>query len=193
MGIRTSARLCIYALSVFACASANASVIHGPVVNPANGHTYFLLEQSPWTEAEAIAVSMGGHLATIRNRAENDWVFNTFGDIDGIDRSLWIGLNDAASEGEFVWVSGESSSFRLWGNNQPDDYQNEDYVHMMRVQQDYNQPPRRWNDMDDVGSYSAYAPYHGIVEIIPEPAGLLLLAPVMARRHWNQRQRGEKG
>jgi hypothetical protein len=71
-------------------------------VNPANGHTYILLENSTWAEAEAAAVALGGHLATIRNQAEQDWLWNRWG-----TNSLLIGLNDAAQEGVFTWTSGE--------------------------------------------------------------------------------------
>ena len=33
--------------------------------NAANGHTYHLLDVSNWTDAEAAAVALGGHLTTI--------------------------------------------------------------------------------------------------------------------------------
>jgi len=51
--------------------SAHASILTGPVVNPANGHVYYLLSQNTWSNAEAEAVALGGHLATIRNAAED--------------------------------------------------------------------------------------------------------------------------
>ena len=65
-------------------------------VNPANGHTYHLLAESNWTDAEAEAQNLGGHLVTINDAAENDWVFQTFGNALGQPRDLWIGLNDIA-------------------------------------------------------------------------------------------------
>src|SRR5438874_186435 len=68
----------------------------GPIVNPANGHTYYRLTQSNWADAESEAVSLGGHLATINDQAENDWVYATF---HTEPSGLWIGLNDAAAEG----------------------------------------------------------------------------------------------
>ncbi len=45
-----------------------------PIINPENGHTYLLLSQGNWTDSEAEAVALGGHLATIRNQAEEDFV-----------------------------------------------------------------------------------------------------------------------
>jgi len=59
----------------------------GPVVNPANGHTYYLLSQSSWSDAEAEAVNLGGHLATIRNAGEQQWVFSTSSAYGG---AMWI-------------------------------------------------------------------------------------------------------
>jgi hypothetical protein len=69
-------------------ASANAaSFIGGPVVNPANNHLYYLLDTTGWVESEDFAVnSLDGHLVTINDAAENQWVFDTFGS-SGAERS----------------------------------------------------------------------------------------------------------
>jgi hypothetical protein len=83
-----------------------ATVLSGPMTNPANGHVYYLLDTASWTDSEAEALTLGGHLVTINNAAENDWVFDTFVPLLPTDvfATLWIGLNDAAQEGTFVWV-----------------------------------------------------------------------------------------
>lgn len=66
--MKTILALVISGLSV----SAHAAILAGSVVNPANGHTYFLLSQNTWSNAESEAVSLGGHLATVRNAAEQE-------------------------------------------------------------------------------------------------------------------------
>lgn len=77
------------------------------------------------------AVNLGGHLASISDQAEHDWVFGMFGAFGGVDRPLWIGLNDAASEGNFVWVNGEPVVYTNWLTGRPDGaFVTEDYVHM---------------------------------------------------------------
>ncbi|HBF22248.1 MAG TPA: hypothetical protein DDW23_00410 [Planctomycetes bacterium] len=130
------------------------------VVNPSNGHTYHLLESTTWTEAEAGAIALGGHLATVRSQAENDWIWSNFSNWGGQDRDLWIGLNDVATEGTFVWSSGETSSFRYWATGQPDNNGgNEDYVHIGELNTD------AWNDMFDAASTSWSPGYFGVVEI----------------------------
>ncbi len=92
---------------------ASAAVVMGPITNPANGHDYYLLSQGCWTAAEAEAITLGGHLVTINDQAENDFVFNTFAHLHPND-DLWIGFSDAAVEGVFEWVSGEPITFTNW-------------------------------------------------------------------------------
>ena len=73
------------------CAT-NADILSGPVTNTSNGHLYYLLTTNTWTGAEAEAVSLGGHLITISDAAENDWVCTNFLNYAGGPRALWIGL-----------------------------------------------------------------------------------------------------
>lgn len=105
------------------CTLLPAAVLGGPAVldsaiNPANGHTYYLLANSDWTDAENAAIGLGGHLATIRSLAENNWIWNRW----GTNRDLWIGLYDpvmgdgggAQHAANFVWTSGETNTYRNW-------------------------------------------------------------------------------
>lgn len=69
---------------------------------------YVIVEGPTWEEAEANANALGGHLVTINNAEENEWVYREFG------IGKWIGLNDVANEGEFVWSSGEEFKYENW-------------------------------------------------------------------------------
>lgn len=143
--------------------SAQAGILAGPIVNPRNGHSYYLLSQSTWSNAETEAVSLGGHLATIRNEDENRWVFSKFGSYGG---ALWIGLNDRQKAFEFTWTSGEPVSYTNWGGGQPDNCNGvEFYTHML---------PRghyaagQWNDYGNIETVlAAQFPLYGVVEILP--------------------------
>jgi hypothetical protein len=96
--------------------------------NPANGRWYALTPQLSWTAAEAMAQAHGGHLATIRNQAENNWLVATFA--TGTE-CHWIGLNDVAVEGVFVWSSGEPVTFTNWAQGEPTNGMGvEDWVHL---------------------------------------------------------------
>lgn len=162
---------------------ASAGVMTGPVMNPGNNHQYYLLTPSSWQDAEAEALTLGGHLATINDAAEDAWVFSTFGSYGGTDRSLWIGLNDAANEGTFTWISGDPATYRNWFGGQPDNNDGplggEDYVHILKTGSAFNATPGKWNDLHSPGtSYpGAFDPIQGVVEVnaVPEPTSLALL------------------
>ena len=93
-----------------------------------------MLSESSWADAEAYAQTLGGHLATIETLDENNFLFSTFGlTVGGLSASgkasMWIGLNDAAQEGQYVWSSGSTSAFRNWNSGQPQNhYVDEDYA-----------------------------------------------------------------
>ena len=88
---RTRKRLnnpCFLILLLFLAAGRlPAQVVAGPVINPSNGHAYWLLAPDSWTHSEAQAVALGGHLATINDQAEQDWVVAQFGQYAGEYRS----------------------------------------------------------------------------------------------------------
>ena len=46
-------------LSSSLLAEAQVSLLTGPIVNPANGHSYYLTTPTTWTNAEAFARAMG--------------------------------------------------------------------------------------------------------------------------------------
>jgi cysteine-rich repeat protein len=136
-------------------------ILAGPVVNPANKHRYYLLAQAPWPASEAQAVCLGGHLAAINNEAEQTWVWEQFSQFGGVGRDLWIGLNDAATEGTFVWTSGEPLIYTHWGDWAPDNVTDgEDYVHMFQWV-----PDGVWDDYAGDSSERYGISLHGVVEL----------------------------
>src|SRR4051794_25522957 len=120
--------MALVVLSLATVAVARAGVLAGPLTNAANAHTYHLLSANTWTASEAQARGLGGHLVTINDAAENQWVRNTF-PLTGVPyASLWIGLNDAANKGQFVWDNGELVTFTYWYPGEPNNLGGEDYV-----------------------------------------------------------------
>jgi len=155
----------------------HAGVLAGPITNTANGHFYYLLTQSTWTAAESEAVRLGGHLATINDAAENDWVVSEFSIFGGVLRSLWIGLSRQGQE--FRWSSGESSAFTAWEAGQPSTVTNEDFVHIWPL--GGSRSPGRWNDLFDQLSVQGY-PLHGVVEVVPTVLSIQVASVQVA---WN--------
>jgi len=121
--------MALVVLSLPTVPGARAAVLAGPLTNAANAHTYYLLSADTWTASEAEARGLGGHLVTINDAAENQWVLNTFFPLTGVPyASLWIGLNDAANEGQFVWANGEPVTFTYWYPGEPNNLGGEDYA-----------------------------------------------------------------
>lgn len=126
------------------------------ITNPSNGHSYALTPQLNWSAAEALAQQHGGHLATIRNQAEQDWIVATF---LTPTITLWIGLNDVQNEGTFVWASGEPVTYTNWAAGEPNNNAGiEDWTHVY--------PPfqAKWNDHIDVDFHWGY-PSFGVIEV----------------------------
>ena len=159
------------------------SVLQGPITNAANGSVYYLLSPASWTRSEAKAIELGGHLATINDSAENEWVHSTFSG-DGT-RALWIGLNDFAAEGSFMWASAELSSYSNWYPGEPNDYGDEDYAYLGFP----TFADSTWNDQpDNAINPASGADFHlstyGVVEVpaqphrcVPPPSGLVAWWP----------------
>jgi len=179
------------ALILFPAASAFAGLLSGPIYNFANGHTYYLLTTSPWTTSEAEAISLGGHLVTVNNAAENNFLLSTFSNYGGVERALWTGLNDAAVEGTFVWSSGEIAAYRNWEAGQPDNgsgfYPSENYV--LVWPSPGPRSPGFWNDYIDSNTFpDMNLNVFGVVEVVPEPSimglftcGLVVGIPISQR------------
>ena len=175
-------------------------VIGGPVVDPANSHTYYLLSQDTWTNSEAQAVAMGGNLVTISDDAENSFVYDTFN--GGGTHNLWIGLYDPTQDAlggshtsNFVWASGDAVTYSNWAPSEPNGpgLGGEYYGMMWGNNSDISQLPlvresRKWNDIGNSTIGVTNDPF-GVVEIAPEPASLGLigfgLVGLLARRRRN--------
>ncbi len=121
--------MALVVLSLPTVPGARAAVLAGPLINAANAHAYYLLSANTWWASEAEARGLGGHLVTINDAAENQWVLNTFFPLTGVPYAwLWIGLNDEANEGQFVWASGEPVAFTYWYPGEPNNLGGEDYA-----------------------------------------------------------------
>ncbi|HTX21011.1 MAG TPA: LamG-like jellyroll fold domain-containing protein [Candidatus Aquilonibacter sp.] len=112
-------------------ADTNFNLVAGPFLDPATEHYYYLLGATNWMISEQWAQSLGGHLATVDTANEENWIYDTFANYAGTNRgALWIGLNDAANPGTFVYSSGLTNvTYTDWATGQPDECNgNEHYV-----------------------------------------------------------------
>ncbi len=186
---------CRLTLTLFVLTShqlCQAATVVGSRVNPANGHTYHLIRDDDgisgvsWTDAEAEAIDLGGHLVTINDAAENAWILSAFPGGGANDFYVWIGLNDVASEGTFVWSSGEPVTYTNWFTGEPNDFNGiEDYVHI------YNFPSTnyRWNDLHTASEWNSNFHMTAIAEVVPEPSAILLATSAAFLLCWDARRR----
>ena len=95
------------------------------VIRPENGHAYKRIQCADWEDAQAQAAAEGGYLVTINDAAEQKWLQAVLG-----GQPSWIGLNDIAREGQWVWDNGEPVTYTNWGLQEPGDTSlgEEDYV-----------------------------------------------------------------
>ena len=139
-----------------------------------NDHFYELIS-SPltWQNANTAAAALShlglpGHLVTIASAAENAFLVT-----NGLaSPNPWIGFNDFAVEGTFVWVTGEPVTYTNWGTGEPNDAgSSEDGVQIGST--------GLWNDFFSVAPFDftlAYiVEYEPVAAAIPEPSTLILL------------------
>jgi hypothetical protein len=103
-------------------AGSNCSGAH-VYFNSVSGRCYrFVAARAAWEAAEADCVGWGGHLASITSPEEHDFVkdlvLRELPDA-GAGDGVWIGLNDRATEGAWVWSSGEAFGFDAFATGEP--------------------------------------------------------------------------
>ena len=138
-----------------------------------SNHTYAITTSAMnWENAKIEAASLGGYLATINTKAENDWLtakFISYG-------NFWIGSHDKGTEGTWVWDNGTTSNdggvsdnisagarwpdgTLKWGSGEPNDSGGEDCGTI-------RDSTGVWNDVQCNSnlSSSAYHINYGVIE-----------------------------
>lgn len=118
------------------------------------GENYYMVfnERESWTDAKEKCEKMGGHLATITSKKENEFVYNLVEKADG--GNAWIGLyNVGDSKNEnWKWVTGEKVLYENWKSGEPSFYSYgniESYVGFFNGIE--------WNDfVDESGEVDSY-------------------------------------
>lgn len=147
--MRTRIRSVAVFLSIFVFCAAAPSAADAAWI--ASGDSWYSATDAQVTAlaAEGAAQVFGGHLVTIGDTTEQQWLTANFN-----DEVYWIGLSDAGQEGIFRWMDGAALTYANWHPGEPNDFLGgEDYVVM-----NWNLPGA-WNDED--GSDLNY----GILEV----------------------------
>ncbi len=147
-----------------------------PFLNPANGHHYQIVETPAhltWDQARAAAAALtfqgsSGHLATLTDQTEHDFVFSI-----GDPHYCWIGgFQNTASPtyaepaGGWEWITGEPFAYTAWLAGEPNNAGPngaEDHLELLGPSAGF---PASWNDSDTNWVHS-----RGFVVEFPTGAG----------------------
>ena len=133
------------------------------------GNSFYTTVDGPsWEQAEARAVSYGGHLTTINDVDENSFIFSQTW---GTGPCLYIGYSDAATEGVWKWADGSNSNYtNWWSPNEPSDGRGlglksgEDYAQLLFDGGGW-QSGKYWNDVSNEFQPGTHYTPAGICEI----------------------------
>lgn len=98
----------------------------------------FCTNPAPFADAEALCATAGHTLVSLDNAAENNAIHDEADDRGG--NAWWIGYSDGASEGDWVWSSGQVTGYTNWGPGEPNDFGDEDCAELQMFF-------RTWNDV----------------------------------------------
>ena len=126
-----------------------------------NGHYYKVVNEAMyWSQAKAECEAQDGHLVTITDSAEQEFVFS-LADREGQMYHYWLGATDEAHEGDWRWVTGEAWSYNNWCTGQPnntayvDKEHGQDYLEMQMTHGDQETETYSeygtWTDICDSG------------------------------------------
>jgi hypothetical protein len=150
---RTASYLVVFTVLAAASAGTAQSV---PIYNPANGHSYDIVDVAgTWEQAHAAAGQttyggLNGHMVTIDSVEENLFVTGAFG--AGHLQSHWMGgfQEPGATEpdGGWTWVTGETVLPINWAPAEPNNYFGSDPNEaFMAFDHGVDAEGKQWNDL----------------------------------------------
>ena len=97
------------------------------------GHKYELYNESmTWESAKLFCEKKGGHLVTVSDEKENEFVNDMRCRNLSTDyqQSIWLGGSDTANEGTWSWITGEPFTYSNWEPNEPNGGTSQNYLQM---------------------------------------------------------------
>ncbi len=86
--------------------------------NPGCSMYFFNPQSLTGNQAQAFAETFGANLVSIQSAAENQEIVNDLNAL-GVGGVIWIGYNDIATEGSFVWYDQSPISYTNWNPGEP--------------------------------------------------------------------------
>ena len=126
---------------------------------------YKIAPGTSWTQAEANAVGLGGHLATVNSALEDAFIWEQYGtqsaSNDGNYWGYWIGLNRPMGSSHlswenWSWISGEAKTYQnpsfIPGiTGEPNGGYSDLYTHVWGSTPQKTRTQPLWNDATNIG------------------------------------------
>ncbi len=120
------------------------------ITDKVTGNRYVAVSGLSFNAAESLGVALGGHLTSIGDAAEQEFVHANFGNLAGVDRRIWIGFTDFGNEGVFSWTDGTPAKYTNWNAGEPNNSSGvEHYAEMFGS-------TGQWNDLQESGGTYAH-------------------------------------
>ncbi len=204
----------VFSAALAVCSSfAMASIIEGPIYDSISNVNLYVVSKGTWSDAEADAQALGGHLVTIHSAAENQFIVDNvllnFTSTSGPNLTnvpLWIGYHDPVNgdgnggthAANFVWADGSSSTYTNWTSGEPNNSNGTEYYAAINWIYSVNSSSvGTWDDTPLAGTTgyggNSNGTYYGIAAVpaVPEPSSFALLGlgiAGLAMRAYRRRQ-----
>ncbi len=120
------------------------------------GHRYQMIDKGlKWSAAKKYCESLGGHLAVITTKGEQDALVKALKAGKGKRNNYWLGAKKN-SEGKFKWVTGEKFEYDAFAGGMPD----KAFEKCLMIYR-YDNPNTsandtwKWNDLVNEGTYGS--------------------------------------
>lgn len=122
-----------------------------------NGHSYYIFDNgmTSWAEAQQYCISRGGDMAVINDSEENEFLYRYMRS-SGYSY-VFFGYTDKENEGDWDWVTSDTSDFEDWGMNDEGEREpNNDHPYEDYAEFSINMIDGYWNDCRFGQDTSAY-------------------------------------
>ncbi|XP_004860019.1 macrophage mannose receptor 1 isoform X4 [Heterocephalus glaber] len=100
-------------------------------------------EKKTWFESRDFCRALGGELATIKSKEEQQTIWRLITSTGSYHELFWLGLTYGGTSEGFAWTDGSPVSYENWAYGEPNNYNNVEYCGEMK-----GDPNMSWNDIN---------------------------------------------
>nr|XP_044990947.1 macrophage mannose receptor 1 [Jaculus jaculus] len=100
-------------------------------------------EKKTWFESRDFCRALGGELASINNKDEQQTIWRLITASGSYHELFWLGLTHGSPSEGFTWSDGSPVSYENWAYGEPNNYQNVEFCGELK-----GDPGMSWNDIN---------------------------------------------